>query len=151
MFVSVYTPFIPNVTKNQNKQPLSYEKNIDKSKNFQLKTIKNDDLSFVFSNELPIDYISKNNYFANKYKLNYQDKNLKNSNYYKKLSNYKKLPSSYQSTHVSFMDLTKPKTVLSQTPDYGEIKQDFLKNEVAKTYAINDSYYQNFSRTLMIA
>ena len=157
MFVSEYATFVnPSSTS----ITLRNEKKEEK-KDFSLKSQQKEIQPLKTPKNLPINYISSTNYYANKYKIQQQlenkEQNFQQENIYKNpvekfksLSKLNTLPKAYSVSFTTFSDLLKPKIALSKEYNYGDDKYSKLKelddkNKFINLYIANDIYYQRIS------
>lgn len=160
MFVSSYNTYIQtdSSSRTQKQRDEGQQNNSESSFSSKLlQNIKKD--SAVRQLSLPIDYTKDNNYFANRHKIQLQEKNqqnqilLKADEYTKKFSNYntsQNATTAYESNSKLFSLLKKPKIALNQTPhtdkrlpkDIQSLQESNLRNIMVNTYINNENYYK---------
>jgi len=165
MLVSDYRVYIAPNTNTKKIQPSTKEATT-KEKDFSLTSKSTQPKqNFALQKQFPIDYISSNkNLYVNRFKLQEQqpkesqkqeqnktNSSLSNVEKFQTLSKLDKIPTAYSVPFTSFKDLTKPKHVISSTPNYNEntqyekLKKESAKKLMTQTYIANDLYYKRTS------
>jgi|GEM_PF-957647 hypothetical protein len=160
MFVSSYNTYIhTNPSEKTSKERLA-EKKSDFS--FTGKLLQQQNTDFEYTQNLPIDYISKSKAFSNKLTIQVQEQQLEHSEdaslqkpkeltkeytTHKTLENAKK---AYAESVQIFSFFKKPQIVYNQSAnilkklpaDVQEFKDKNLRPVMVNTYLANDKYYQ---------
>ena len=160
MYVSSYNTYIQTDSSSRTQKQKDEKQQGGSESSFSSKLLQNTkEDNAIRQLSLPIDYTKENNYFANRHKIQLQEKNqqnqilLKADESTKKFSNYKtsqNATSAYESNSKLFSLLRKPKITLNQTPHTDErlpkdiqgLQESNLRNTMVNTYINNENYYK---------
>ena len=151
MFVSEYTTYIQHSQPTKRLYETQENSSSKKTGEFtkQLEAFEIFQTPKTQTKRLPIDYQHTTNYYANRYKLNYEKEQPKELQQFQKQQIQVNLPKTYNTVFTSLYEIVQPKKALiqpQQTPtqnsEYDALKKLTKQKEMAQTYSANDAYYR---------